>query len=68
MSQSKDPPLLPCPFCGFDDQLYPTYDWPGTGPCLGIDCLRCGIDFTPRKGMDVYEAWNKRPPQAEGQP
>lgn len=52
--------LKPCPFCGFDDHLYPAYDFPGTGPCRGIDCLRCGIDFVPRNGIDVFSAWNKR--------
>lgn len=66
---TEDAPLvkfLPCPFCGFDDEIYPTYAWPGNGPCLGVDCLRCGFDFTVREGMDVREAWNKRAPKAEG--
>lgn len=52
--------LLPCPFCGHDDQLYPAHHFPGTGPAYAIDCLRCGIDFTPREGMDVAAAWNRR--------
>lgn len=52
--------LLPCPFCGFDDELYPSYSWPGNIGPHAIDCLRCGIDFVPREGMDVIAAWNKR--------
>ena len=57
--------LLPCPFCGHDDQLYPAHHFPGTGPAYAIDCLRCGIDFTPREGMDVAAKWNTRASQAE---
>lgn len=57
--------LLPCPFCGHDDQLYPAHHFPGTGPAYAIDCLRCGMDFTPREGMDVAAAWNRRASQAE---
>jgi hypothetical protein len=52
--------LLPCPFCGHDDQLYPAHRWPGNGPAYAIDCLRCGYDFTPREGMDVVAMWNTR--------
>jgi len=60
--------LLPCPFCGFDDELYPSYRWPGNIGLHAIDCLRCGIDFVPREGMDVIAAWNKRPSQSQPTP
>lgn len=52
--------LKPCPFCGEADELYPSHDWPGSGPPYAIDCLGCGIDFVPRAGMDVVAAWNRR--------
>jgi Lar family restriction alleviation protein len=52
--------LKPCPFCGEREHLYPSHHWPGTGAPYGIDCLGCGIDFTPREGMDVIAAWNRR--------
>ncbi len=55
------PKLLPCPHCGFDDELYPAYHDMGAGEPYAIDCLRCGYDFTPREGLDVRALWNKRP-------
>lgn len=58
--QQKHTSLLPCPFCGEDDHLYPAYHGMGDGEPYAIDCLRCGIDFVPRKGKDVFEAWNER--------
>jgi Lar family restriction alleviation protein len=54
------PELLPCPFCGEKDELYPSYRLSGASKPYGIDCLGCGIDFTPREGMDVIAAWNRR--------
>lgn len=59
-------PLKPCPFCGKDDGLYPSHEWPGGGKPYAIDCVRCGFDFTPRKGMDVVEMWNRRDADEEG--
>lgn len=32
----------------------------GAGDPYQIDCCGCGIDFTPRDGMDVIAAWNRR--------
>lgn len=52
--------LKPCPFCGETEELYPGYRNMGHGPCYEIDCLGCGIEFTPREGMDVIAAWNRR--------
>lgn len=52
--------LKPCPFCGECYELYPSHHWPGSGPPFAIDCVGCGIDFTPREGMDVIAAWNRR--------
>lgn len=60
--QAADGALKPCPFCGEREHLYPSFDWPGGGKPHSIDCLGCGIDFIPRKGMDVVEAWNRRDP------
>ena len=62
----KPEPLLPCPFCGESEELYPSFEWPGNGPCVGIDCLGCGIEFKPQKGKNVFEAWNMRPVRVEG--
>lgn len=54
--------LLPCPHCGEADELYPAYRSLGLGSKpYAIDCLGCGADFTPREGMDVIAAWNRRP-------
>lgn len=50
----------PCPFCGDDESVYPSYHWPGSGKPYAIDCIRCGFDFTPRQGMDVIKMWNRR--------
>lgn len=52
--------LLPCPFCGDDEHLFPSHRHPGGGKPYAIDCVRCGFDFTPREGMDVVALWNKR--------
>lgn len=56
--------LKPCPFCGERDELYPAYrvdeDYRPILPPYAIDCLGCGIDVTPRPGMDAREAWNRR--------
>lgn len=52
--------LLPCPFCGEVDELYPGYRGWGEGKPYQIDCVGCGIEFTPREGMDVIAAWNRR--------
>lgn len=52
--------LKPCPFCGERNELYPAYRWPGTGIPYAIDCLGCGIDVTPREGMNAIEVWNRR--------
>jgi Lar family restriction alleviation protein len=55
------PVLKPCPFCGEKNELYPAHRGLGGGEPFSIDCLGCGIDFTPREGMDVIAAWNRRP-------
>lgn len=55
--------LLPCPFCGESEELYPAHRGIGGGP-YGIDCCGCGIDFVPREGADVAAAWNRRPAPA----
>lgn len=60
MTTPHEKALLPCPFCGSIEGVYPSYRWPGTGAPYAIDCVGCGIDFTPREGMDVIEAWNRR--------
>jgi hypothetical protein len=52
--------IKPCPFCGDDESVYPSYEWPGSGKPYAIDCIRCGFDFTPRPGMDVIKMWNTR--------
>ena len=52
--------LKPCPFCGEKEELYPSYNWPGVGKPLSIDCIGCGIEFVPREGADVISAWNRR--------
>jgi Lar family restriction alleviation protein len=52
--------LLPCPFCGEANELYPAFHWPGTGMPYAVDCLGCGIDLVPRKGTDAIDAWNRR--------
>lgn len=52
--------LKPCPFCGTEEGLYPSHYWPGGGKPYAIDCIGCGMDFTPREGMDVVAAWNRR--------
>lgn len=59
-TESKSADLLPCPFCGEKEHLYPSYRKLGREGPYGIDCLGCGIDFIPRDGMDVFEAWNRR--------
>lgn len=56
--------LKPCPFCGTTEGLYPSHHWPGTGKPYAIDCIGCGMDFTPREGMDVVSSWNRRDPDA----
>lgn len=53
-------PLLPCPFCGEANHIYLGYRWPGGGEPYQVDCVGCGIEFEPRKGMDVIAAWNRR--------
>jgi Lar family restriction alleviation protein len=53
-------PLLPCPFCGEAEELYPAHHGMGEGEPYAIDCLGCGIDFVPREGTDVRAAWNRR--------
>lgn len=52
--------LAPCPFCGEQEGLYPAHRGLGGGKPYAIDCLGCGIDFTPREGMDAVAAWNRR--------
>lgn len=52
--------LLPCPFCGEVEELYPCHHGIGGGKPYAIDCLGCGIEFTPRDGADVIAAWNRR--------
>lgn len=55
--------LKPCPFCGEKNELYPAYRGDKGGNLhspYAIDCLGCGFDFTPREGMDVFAAWNRR--------
>ena len=59
--------LLPCPFCGTVEGLYPSF----MGVPLrlvAIDCVGCGIDFTPRDGMNVVESWNRRAPLTTPKP
>ena len=62
MTTPHDKALAPCPFCGTVEGLYPSYHFPGSGAPYAIDCVGCGMDFTPREGMDVFEAWNRRAP------
>ena len=61
MSEQK---LLPCPFCGETEHLYPAYRLDKDNKCIelpyAIDCIGCGVDLTPREGMSGIEAWNKR--------
>lgn len=52
--------LAGCPFCGEKTELYPGYRGMGAGKPYQIDCVGCGIEFTPREGMDVIAAWNRR--------
>lgn len=55
--------LLPCPHCGEAEHIYPAYRVDKDGKChspYAIDCIGCGYDFTPREGMDVFAAWNRR--------
>ena len=54
--------LKPCPFCGEQDHLYPTYRMGSIGPDLpiNIQCLGCGIEFTPGSGQSAIMAWNRR--------
>jgi hypothetical protein len=52
--------LLPCPFCGEKEELYPGYRGMGGGMPFGVDCIGCGIDFTPRKSQNAIRAWNTR--------
>jgi hypothetical protein len=52
--------LKPCPFCGTTEGLYPSYRGLGAGKPYAIDCVGCGMDFTPREGMDVIASWNRR--------
>lgn len=58
--------LLPCPFCGKEDGLYPAHHRMGGGKPYAIDCVSCGFDFTPREGMDVVALWNKRSNPQQG--
>lgn len=58
--------LKPCPFCGEDKELYPCYYDLGQGEPYQIDCVGCGMEFTPRKGMDVIAAWNRRSDKTMG--
>lgn len=62
MTTPHDKALAPCPFCGTVEGLYPSYHFPGSGAPYAIDCVGCGMDFTPREGMEVFEAWNRRAP------
>lgn len=70
MSASREPAhtasvkLLPCPFCGEAEELYQALHGMGGGVPFAIDCLGCGMDFTPREGNDVVAAWNRRVPAA----
>lgn len=52
--------LLPCPFCGEGDELYPAYFGFGGGVPYAVDCLGCGINFVPQKGRNAITAWNTR--------
>lgn len=54
--------LKPCPFCGEQGELYPAYRGLRGGTPYAVDCLGCGIDFTPRDGVDAVAAWNRRNP------
>lgn len=54
------PKLKPCPFCGEREHLYLGYRSLGMDGPYDVDCLGCGIEFTPRAGMDVIAAWNRR--------
>ena len=70
MSEKQE--LLPCPFCGDTESLYPSYNIKDrtTRPITleakpyAIDCIRCGYDFTPRVGRDVITMWNRRAGEA----
>jgi hypothetical protein len=42
--------------------LYPSFRGLSGGAPYAIDCIGCGIEFTPREGMDVIAAWNRRAP------
>lgn len=52
--------LKPCPFCGETDELSLGFHGFGEGEPYEVDCLGCGIEFIPRKGVDVIAAWNRR--------
>lgn len=52
--------LLPCPFCGTSDLLFPAHRGANTVHPYAIDCVRCGFDFAPRDGLDVVAMWNRR--------
>jgi len=54
--------MKPCPFCGTTAGLYLASRSLGDGKPYAIDCVGCGIEFTPRDGMDVISAWNRRTP------
>lgn len=55
--------LKPCPFCGGQAIMAPTYDG-----LFMAQCIRCGIGtmklFSPK---DVEDRWNRRVEDAEGQ-
>lgn len=60
MNAPVESKLLPCPFCGEKDELYPFYPGSVRGKPTAIDCLGCGFDFMPREGRNAITAWNTR--------
>ena len=58
--------LMPCPFCGSDDEveLVPLYNEDGREAGGAIRCSSCGSTFTHPEAathVDLIAHWNERP-------
>jgi Lar family restriction alleviation protein len=62
MSETKEPELLPCPFCGGMAVLLNTEQYYGKPDLWYANCTQCGALSKAEELDDICDVWNRRVP------